>query len=128
MGFQTDSINLYFHWETSSHSWFGRGSSIAVFLIEREQGNDLSSVSSCLVTTDGSVDLYFPLGEYRHYFNSLLGHLHTRVAIYINNQVWQHLPRLSHSVIKWPYVPGNRRTNGVVIRVCYLSTRHPHHP
>lgn len=35
----------------------GGCSSIAVFLTEWEQGNNLSSVSSCLVTTDAGVDL-----------------------------------------------------------------------
>lgn len=74
-----------------------RVSSIAVSLMEREQGNSLSSAPSCLVTTDASANLYVPLGECRHCFNSLPGPLHKRIAIYINNQVWQHLPRLSHS-------------------------------
>lgn len=64
----------------------------------------------CLVAPDACGDPYFPVDKCGHCFNSLLCHFHMRIAIYINNQVWQHLPRLSHSVIKWPYVPENTGT------------------
>lgn len=80
------------------------------FRVGYEERVNLVPVASCLVVSDACGDPYLPVDECRHYFNSLLCHFHMRIAIYINNQVWQHLPRLSHSVIKWPYVPENTGT------------------